>query len=145
LLPTATLRSLAMSVGSHRIVRDIDCAKEHELQILQALAKNKSLVAFDDYKTWFKTSSNRRTVQHVCLRNSIGSYSTALVPAAFATLLCKSSGAALVYRMLRDHPDWITSHVVWRQPEEQHPEQLSAAIEQQPVPKRRRMNPPPSA
>jgi Leucine Rich repeat len=145
LLPTATLRSLEMSVGSHRVVRDIDCDEEHELQILQALAKNKSLVAFDDYKTWFKTSSNRRTVQHVCLRNSIGSYSKALVPAAFATLLCKSSGAALVYRMLRDHPDWITSHVVWRQPaEEQQPEPLSAVIEQTPVPKRRRMNPPAS-
>jgi Leucine Rich repeat len=146
LLSTATLRSLTMSVGSGRIVRDIACTKEHELQMLQALAKNKSLVAFNDHKTWFKTSSSRRTVRHVCLRNSVDSYSTALVPAAFASLLCKkSSGTALVYRMLRDHPDWITSHVVWRQqPEEEQPEQLSAVIEQQPgVHKRRRMHPPP--
>jgi Leucine Rich repeat len=147
LLPTATLRSLAMSVGSDRTVRDIEFTKEHEWQILHALAKNKSLVAFDDYKTWFKTSSSRRTVQHVCLRNSVAFYSTALVPVAFASLLNKSSsGAALVYRMLRDRPDWITSHVVGRQQpeEEQQSEQLSAVSEQQPVVhKRRRMNPPP--
>jgi Leucine Rich repeat len=110
LLPTATMRSLAISV--ERDVRDIECTKDQELRILQALTKNKSLVAYNDRNTWFHTCSSRRTVRHICLRNSVDLYSTALVPAAFASLLCKSTGANLVYRMLCDHPDWITRKVV---------------------------------
>jgi Leucine Rich repeat len=147
LLPTATMRSLAMSVFQD--VRRIKCSKDQELPILQALAKNKSLVAFDDCNTWLRTASSRRTVRHICLRKSVVTYSTAIVPAAFASLLCKSTGANLVYRMLCDHPEWITGHVVVGQqrPPEAPPEQLSVVvIEQQQlvVRKRRRMNPPPS-
>jgi hypothetical protein len=126
-----------------------------ELQILQSLAKNQSLVALDDDQTWFKTTTSRRTVQHTLLRNAIRSHSTAIVPAACAALLRKSSGVALVFRMLCDHPDWITRDDMGPQQQRQHqmvPQDqqhsvapVTAAAVEQRAAKRLRMNPPPCA
>jgi hypothetical protein len=149
LLPTASLRSLTVSVGSNRKVREIQCSKQQELQILQSYAKNKSLVAFDDDQTWFKTATSRRTVQHVLLRNAVRSHSTAIVPAAFAALLRQSSGVAVVYRMLCDHLDWITPDVLGPQrphqvPLQDQPHSVAAvvpAVVAQRSAKRRRTNP----
>jgi Leucine Rich repeat len=150
LLPTATMRSLAVTV--RRNVRVNECTRDQELQILHALAKNKSLLAFDDRNNSFLQSfDSRRTVRHICLRNSVGSYSTAIVPAVFTSWLCKSTGAHLVYRMLRDNPDWITRQVIvgiMRPPAAApQPVQRSAHTTQLRVvhqTRRRRLNPPPS-
>jgi hypothetical protein len=155
LLPTATLRTLTVSVRSYRYARAVQCSKPPELQILQSLAKNYSLVALDDDQTWFKTTTSRRTVQHTLLRNAVRSHSTAIVPAACAALLRKSSGVALVFRMLCDHPDWITRDDMGPQQQRQHqmvPQDqqhsvapVTAAAVEQRAAKRLRMNPPPCA